>query len=183
MSLTKEIESGTRMKRCWNWYTDLKRYLFWDKFGSSTLPLFTMDFSKIAVGEKISYTDYLTVSSKNDRDGSIVVSNAAGQNFTVKGRNLIESMHSGSQFSKTEKISRTAMVEILETAGDKVFTVTFDKADGAERVLTGHLISLEPKMGRSQVRDLNILTGNPLRLVDHRTLKSLIINDIKYTAK
>lgn len=142
-----------------------------------------MDFGNIRVGEKISYTDYLTVQSVNSRDNSIVVKNVAGQEFTVKGRTLVESMNSGSQYTTTEKISRTQMVEKLESAGDKVFTVVFDKADGEERTLTGHLVSLEPKMGRSQVRDLNISGSNPLRLVDHRTLKSLILNGIKYVAK
>lgn len=142
-----------------------------------------MDFNSIRVGEKISYTDYMTVQAVNSRDNSIVVKNAAGQEFTVKGRTLIQSMNSGNQYTNTERISRTEMVEKLETAGDKVFTVVFDKADGEERTLTGHLVSTEAKMGRSQVRDLNVTGSNPLRLVDHRTLKSLILNGVKYVAK
>lgn len=142
-----------------------------------------MNLSQIKSGEKLSYTDYLTVQSVNPRDNSIVVTNVAGQSMTVRGKHLIEGMNSSSQFSKTEKISRTQMVEHLESAGDKVFTVVFDKADGTERTLVGHLVSIEPKMGRSQVKDLNITSGNPMRLVDHRTLKSLIINGVKYVVK
>jgi len=38
-------------------------------------------------------------------------------------------------------------------------------------------------MGRSNVIDLLITTGSPTRQVDHRTLKSLILRDVKYTAK
>lgn len=142
-----------------------------------------MNFDKISVGEHISYTDYLTVKSINKADGSIVVKNTSGNEMTVRGKTLIEGMHSGNQFSTTEKLSRTAIIEKLEQAGDKVFTVVFLKADSSERTLTGHLLAVEPKMGRSSVRDLNIQSGNPIRLVDHRTIMSLIFDNVKYVAK
>jgi hypothetical protein len=142
-----------------------------------------MNFNNINPGELISYTDYLTVKSVNPREGSIEVENSTGQSFTVRGKSLIEGMNSGSQYTETKKVSRTQLAEVLQSVGDKVFTVVFDKADGSERTLTGHLLNTENHMGRSNVRDLRIKTGNPLRQVDHRTLKSLVVNNIRYTVK
>jgi hypothetical protein len=55
---------------------------------------------------------------------------------------------------------------------------------GEERTLLGYLLRSEPKMGRSQVVDLEVPPGrNRIRLVDHRTLNWLILKKIKYIAK
>jgi hypothetical protein len=55
---------------------------------------------------------------------------------------------------------------------------------GEERVLTGHLLNSEAKLGRSQVIDLNIPKGEyNIRLVDHRSLNWIIFKNIKYIVK
>ena len=51
---------------------------------------------------------------------------------------------------------------------------------GKESTIIGHLSKAEGKMGRSLVIDLP--TGG-FRQVDHRTLKYLIIKNVKYTVK
>lgn len=55
---------------------------------------------------------------------------------------------------------------------------------GEPRTLVGYLVHTEPKMGRSQVVDLEKPVGSHrLRLVDHRTITSLVLRNKKYTLK
>lgn len=59
-----------------------------------------------------------------------------------------------------------------------------DALKGQERTLIGFLIQSEPKMGRSQVVDLQIPEGKSgVRLVDHRTMNWLIVKNVKYSLK
>ena len=51
---------------------------------------------------------------------------------------------------------------------------------GKETTIVGRLSKAEGKMGRSLVIDL---PTQGYRQVDHRTLKHLIINNVKYTVK
>ena len=124
--------------------------------------------------------------------------------------------HAGN-FSKEEKVSRTVAVEILENVGDRVFTVEYTKKPDAKevaaairnmsdkeansktkveramlgepRTLRGRLLSVEAKLGRSQVFDLDIdkqVKGDwdsRQRQVDHRTINSIIVGDTKYVVK
>lgn len=55
---------------------------------------------------------------------------------------------------------------------------------GTERTLVGYLASTEPKMGRSTVVDLLISPDqHQLRLVDHRTITELILQNVRYILK
>lgn len=141
-----------------------------------------MKFEQIKKGEVLSSTMYLTVSDKTAN--GIKVKDSVGQEFEVRGPKLIEStMNSGTQYTTEKKVTRTELATALTNAGDSVFTVVFDKQDGTERTLVGKLLDTENHMGRSNALDLQITSGNGLRQVDHRTLKSLILRDIKYTVK
>lgn len=141
-----------------------------------------MNFSNIKIGDVLSSTMYMHVAGKDSN--SIDVKDTAGRLFTVKGPKLIEStMASATQFDTEEKVSQTRAAEILTGAGDTVFCVEYIKQDGKERTLVGHLTTTENLMGRSNVVDLMITTGNPLRLADHRTIKSIILKGTKYTVK
>lgn len=52
---------------------------------------------------------------------------------------------------------------------------------GEERTLIGYLVHTEPKLGRSQVVDLEVEEGqHNLRLVDHRTINWMILKNVKY---
>ena len=97
---------------------------------------------------------------------------------TYIGQEVIEKcVDSASLVENTERVNRTRLAEILEQAKDAVFTVRFTKQNGEERTMIGHLIDIEPKMGRSYVFDLE---KKGTRLVDHRTLDWLIIKGTKY---
>jgi hypothetical protein len=55
---------------------------------------------------------------------------------------------------------------------------------GAERILKGYMLQIEPSLGRSNVYDLEVPRGqHGIRQVDHRTIKWLILRNVKYEVK
>jgi hypothetical protein len=118
-------------------------------------------------------------------------------------------MYSADIFSKEEKLPMTKVSKLLEEANSTCFTVTFttkvdDKAVrerlakanadelknpkslakellvGKETTLTGHLSKADGSLGRSLVIDL---PSQGFRLVDHRSIISLILKGVKYVVK
>jgi len=169
------------------------------------------DITKLAPGDKLSRLAYYEVVKANDK--SIIVKNQHDFKFQISNGIVENEMYTACQYNDTKKVSRTGLVEILEKAGDTIFTVTFYKQvteahicdvlkntgdlskaserkklaksliRGTHRTLTGFLVHTEPKMGRSKVVDLNVKKGYNNRLVDHRTIESIIIKNIKYVVK
>lgn len=169
--------------------------------------------SNLKVGDRLSRVSYMKILGK--RGNSFSVENEEGMQWTIAGSILQNEAFSATQYTDEREVSRTEMVEALESAGDSVFTVVFDKKTsqksivaalseldelpnkktqlnklakammaGEERRLTGYLASTEPKMGRSTVVDLEIATTkHRLRLVDHRTVKELVLRNVRYTLK
>jgi hypothetical protein len=88
------------------------------------------DFSKVTVGSKLSMTYHLNVLDKGTRAGRpfLSVEDQNGAKFDIQGKELIEeTINSADQFTETETVSRTAAIEVLESAGDTVFTANFNK--------------------------------------------------------
>lgn len=139
------------------------------------------DLKKIKNGEILSSTMYLTV--KGVKGETVSVVDSQGMEFDINGKDIIESLVSSSQYNKTEKVTRTAMAEILTSVGDSVFTCTFTKQDGSKRTLTGRLTNTENLLGRSNAIDLTITSGHNVRQIDHRTLEELIYKGTRYTLK
>jgi hypothetical protein len=106
-----------------------------------------------------------------------------GGNFRVVGAKLIESFSSADTYESEESVTKTELAEKLVSAGPLPFTVCFLKSKGAERVLRGRLLEHESLLGRSLVHDFDVTKGPPLREVDHRSLKWLIVNNVKYILK
>lgn len=158
------------------------------------------------------YYEVIGVEKGSFREGgSVRVRNERGFEFTISRNIVEEGIYSADQFQEEVKVTRTEMVAVLEGAGDCIFTVNFHKqlspkemADklnkiksknitqkaakeallGEERTLVGYLLNTEPKMGRSQVIDLEIDTElHRIRQVDHRTLNWIILKNVKYTLK
>jgi hypothetical protein len=101
----------------------------------------------------------------------------------VQGQQLIEHSFSADQFDHEEKVTKMRAAEILVHAYNRPLTVCFVKQDGEERILRGRLIKPEPLLGRSSVEDLDIIGKNRVRLVDHRTLKWIIVDGTKHVVK
>lgn len=143
-----------------------------------------MKFSNTKVGEHLSYTSYVEVLSKNATNGEMEVKDSNGKTFIIRGKSLIEgTMNSAAQYTTEKEVNQVQLVEALLNAKDAVFTVRFTKADGEKRTLTGHLIGTENHMGRSNVVDLEVTSGNNMRQVDHRTLEYVILKGVKYVKK
>lgn len=106
-----------------------------------------------------------------------------GKSFTVHGNELIKNSYSADQYHTEEKVTQTRLAEILVSSFNVPLTVEFIKLDGTKRTLRGKFIKNEPQMGRSYVVDLDISDKNKTRLVDHRTLQSIIVNGVKYMLK
>ncbi len=103
--------------------------------------------------------------------------------FTIRGKELLDTLRSASNFEKTEKITLTKAAEIVSSSFNTPMTVCFTKQDGSERVMVCRLLSTEPLLGRSHVDDLEIQESHRLRQVDHRTIKWAVVNGVKYVVK
>lgn len=167
---------------------------------------------ELQVGDYLSRVSYMQV-LKRDMD-TLLVTNEEGYVWTIQEQVLANEAYSATQFNETKQVSRTELIEVLEDAGDTIFSVTFNKKvsqkdvvsalynldvlpekqtdirklvksflEGEERTLVGYLVQTEPKMGRSTVVDLEAKGGYNLRLVDHRTIKSITIRNVRYELK
>jgi len=170
----------------------------------------------LSVGDFLSETQYYEVVGLTDE--RVKVRNERDYEFSIAHPIVEEGMYSAGQFGEEVKVTRTELCEILENAGDSIFTVNFHKqlnekdvveeilaaveegkgpralktrvnaavkkgVKGEGRTLIGYLVQVEPKMGRSQVIDLQAPAGRRYRLVDHRTINWLILKNVKYVTK
>jgi len=103
--------------------------------------------------------------------------------YTVRGPELVSKFVSADTYKTEVEVPRTRIAQALVGAGSLPFTVCFLKSKGVERTLRGRLLEHEDLLGRSMVYDFDVESGAPMRQVDHRTLKWLILNGVKYTLK
>jgi len=103
--------------------------------------------------------------------------------FMIKGTELVAQGMSANVWEKEEKVTKTKLAELLSTAYNVPFTVCYLKKNKSERVLRGRLLGTEKLMGRSQVEDLDLPKGKRFRLVCHRELRWLILDNVKYVIK
>lgn len=133
--------------------------------------------------ELISLTIYAEVESK-DYTKLVCRDLQNGQTYELSGFDILSRLNSADTFINIQEISRTEMANKLLDAGDSVFTVVFVKQDGESRTLRGRLITSDQFMGRAMVEDLDLSSSlSNIRQVDLRTLKSLIIGNVKYVVK
>ena len=144
-----------------------------------------VDIKQLQAGERVSMTDYFTV--KEVRPNAVVVTDSEGSDITFHGKDLVENKFvSNSQYGKTIKCGKHELVEKLNNSRDRIFTVCFTKKDGSERILTGHLESIEPHLGRTNVIDLEVPANDRTqgrRQVDNRTIKWLVLDNTRYIAQ
>lgn len=115
-----------------------------------------------------------------------VLDKERGFEFQIRGKELIESLFSASQFDKEVELTMTKLVDkFCEIPSNRPFTVVFEKKGGEERTLHGFMVQRNNNLGRSNVIDLDLPANdaNKLRQVDHRTIKSFIVDRIQYKLK
>lgn len=141
----------------------------------------------IKVGDLIAVINYFEVKEVHQNGNKLIVSDVNTSSFVeIRGPELIENAWSADQFNETKKVTKTEAAELLVSSFNCPFTVVFEKSDGTERTIRGKLIRPEPLLGRSLVEDLDITKSkkkDSVRQVDHRTIKSLIVNNVKYEVK
>ena len=140
--------------------------------------------AQVKPNDLMAFIYYVKVKSTTNGD-AIVVANLDDEmkEIHIQGKQLVENGLSADQNHEEVKVSKTRAAEILVSSHNRPLTVSFQKADGTERVLRGRLIQPEPLLGRSMVEDLDVTDKNRLRQVDHRTINYLIVDCIKYTVK
>ena len=139
--------------------------------------------SKIQKDEILALTYFVQALSSVKQDKLPVKDLDRDNPFLIEGAALLKTCASADQFSKTEKKNMTELASIFINVGDLPFTVCFRKVNGQERILRGRYLSHEKLLGRSKVEDLDVNHGIRLRQVDHRELKWLIVDDVKYVLK
>lgn len=139
----------------------------------------------VRVGDVMMFVYFAKVKDITNGGDTLTVTNldAGVPEIKVQGKALVENGASADQFKETQIVSKTKAAELLVSSYNRPLTVVFEKADGSERTLRGRLVQPEPLLGRSMCEDLDIADTDRLRLVDHRTLKSLIVDGVKYTVK
>lgn len=140
--------------------------------------------SNVKVGDLMAFVYWGEVTSATKGGEKLKIKSVDTNNeFFVDGRDLIETAFSADRYNNTQSVTKTEAAEILVSSYNRPFTVAFTKADGSTRTLRGRLIKPEPLLGRSMVQDLDISDGESLRQVDHRTISSIVVDNVKYEVK
>jgi hypothetical protein len=141
------------------------------------------DPSKVQTGDVMAIITYVKVKTVAPDKKSLLITdldNGSGD-ISMQGAELIRNALSADRYEEEVQVGKLEAAEILITSHNRPLTVCFDKADGEERILRGRLVKHEALLGRSMVEDLE--NPNPkdrVRLVDHRTLKWLVVDGVKY---
>lgn len=138
----------------------------------------------IKKGDVLGDLHYFTVVDVND-SGAFFKDVDTGEEWSVPIKFLSAALKDAwhtENYNSEIKLCRSEVVRTLLEVGVRPFTVEYIKADGEDRKLRGVFIKGEPTMGRSIVKDLDRVEDN-IRMVDHRTIKSLIVDNVKYTVE
>ena len=89
-----------------------------------------------------------------------------------------------------KKIDEAYVKEVLEGASKNEFqdakklkALSSQLTEGKQIEMTCFLLKSESKLGRSSVMDLNAPWGANFRQIDHRTVESVILKNVKYSVK
>jgi hypothetical protein len=144
--------------------------------------------NKVKDNDLMAFVNYVKVKKVASNGEELIVSplDKNSKDIRITGYDLVVNALSADQFETTEKVTKTEAAEILISSHNRPFTVSFNKADGSERVLRGRLIKPEPLLGRSMVEDLDesaTAAKGRVRQVDHREINWLIVGGMKYLVK
>jgi hypothetical protein len=156
-----------------------------EKFDAHNRPKVNLEPGKIKTGDIMMFPYYGKVGTSSI-GGNLLGMNGLEhglKNYTVQGAELIKNSFSADYFGREEKVNQTDMIDILTVSYNRPFTVCWDKADKSERVLRGRLVGPDMRRGYSMVEDLDNAEGDRIRQVDHRGLKWMIVDGVKYILK
>lgn len=102
-----------------------------------------------------------------------------GNDFEINGKELVDDLFNATEVKETKVVSRTEAETQLVNVGHQPITVCFTKQGGDERVMKCKRVG-DAHFGRSLVFDFD---SGSMKQVDHRTLKWLVVNGVKYRVK
>ncbi len=127
---------------------------------------------------------------ENDGDYKVTVQDLDRDTaFAVSGNELIGASMSADIYNEEVRANQSDVILAMMKLYNTPFTVCFDKKDGTERTIRGRLIEPDGLRGRSKVEELIDADGKPVptekrfKQVDHRTIKWLIANGVKYIVR
>lgn len=141
-----------------------------------------VNVKELREGEWILSKRYMRFEKKRDVHAQYFV-HTSGQRSWMSNDLITKWCISSEQYTDEKKVNRTDLARRLHNAGESPFTVVFKNQNGDLRELVGYLVNVDEMMGRARVVDLNIDDKNNVRLVDYRTLESLVLNNVKYSLK
>ena len=139
-----------------------------------------MKANQIAAGNIMAYINWVEVLNQNSVNELKVRDLDTKQEFLIRGESLIEKGMSADVFSSTKSATKTELAEILIGHKNTPMTVAFITIKGENRVMRCKWLSHESLMGRSLVWNFD---EHSLKQVDHRTIQSIIVDDVKYVLK
>jgi hypothetical protein len=145
-------------------------------------PSHPVDPATVKVGDYMSMHINLQVKEVGP-EGLVVEDLDNGGTFNIDGADMIKTLKSASYHAEDVRLSLSDMVRILITSFGLPFTAAYVKKDGQEREMKAINIHNEELFGRSLVRDLELPKDEKqsnLRLVDHRTMSSLVVDGVRY---
>ena len=112
----------------------------------------------------------------------------------ISRTNLVELMTNARETAVTvnfhKKVDDAYVKEILSNAGKQDFqnaaklkALSKELSHGKQIEMTCFLTKSEGTLGRSLCIDLNAPWGKNFRQIDHRTVESLVLKNVKYTVK
>jgi hypothetical protein len=146
-----------------------------------------IDPAKVKTGDVMAIVYYVRVKSAYAGGDQLVVQDldTGIDTINIQGKELVKNCFSADQYSSDEKVTKTEAAELLVSSHNRPLTVCFEKQDGSERIMRGRLVKAEPLLGRSMVEDLEQGSSpkERMRLVDHRTIKWLVVDGTRYAVK
>ena len=138
--------------------------------------------SQITSGDVMAFINWVEVVNTDPKNGEIRVKDLdSKQEFLVRGQQLIESGLSADRFTSEKSVTKTEAAEIFITNKNTPMTVVFIKANGQLRTMRCKWLHQETLMGRSMVFEFG--QGGGVKQIDHRTIQSIIVGDVRYTVK
>ncbi len=154
---------------------------------------FPTDPSKVKTGDLMAIITYVKVKDAQNAGNNVrCVDLNLGTEFAIQGKELVAAAFSADYYAEEVELSRTEVCRILVNSPNRPLSLEFVKKPekgklvGDDRVLKGRFIAEVPFDGRSFCEDLEIAKDDPrgrMREVDHRTIKWLIVDGVKYTVK
>ena len=125
------------------------------------------DPKKFVHGQYLSQTAYLTV--KSISGNTITVQNQFGGEMDVS-KDILQKMDSATHFAKQVPMTMTELAELIETAGDAVFQVKFNKQPSEDSVMeklkaVAHASLKDDKFASQLAKD--VIEGNECAMVCH----------------